>query len=386
MPKSDVNVLTTKLYPIVYSNMQNKNVERELLINIGKYFDRNSDVLYDTGCTNKLFFLDDDKEVIYKACNCTKSEIKDIIKESNYIKDTWKILNEPLNTAFVLLIRYYTIKKDSEKMLNVLLFYSCYFYSSLYFKYLPYGANKAVMDYTINTLSKKFKIKQYGNLFETIRNTVLTSHETYEDRLIRGEDGDYAMYVSALKVRLNDLLKNIKNEYTKNYNANRFLNIDSDDTSEENYHIADNTSYIISKLSQATVTRLNTYGPDLKLAKLSANAAGVSVNEVRNVVSHLSDDDSEKIMKLCDMILQLFLTNGNSSDQIRGKVFLAQCLSIYAKSNTNDKLILDIKKILDEWLKRFSAKYRTTNREPTLSNFRKSIFLYFVLQIQAVTR
>lgn len=387
MANKDVNIIISDLYPIVEKNLSNTNNIRKLNLAIAKYFDRNSEILYDTGLTNKLFFLETDKEAIFEASNLDKTTIKNSIKKSSYIKDSWKILNEPLNTASVLILRYFTIKKRDTELQNFLLYYSFYFYASLYHKYLPYGANANVMEYTINNLSRKFKIKQYGSLFETIKNTVMTSHETYRDELIRGEDGDLAKYISALKVRLNDFLKNIKNEYTINYKEKRFMNFDSDDYSEDNYHIADNTSYAIKRLTQSAVIRLNTYGPDMQLAKLSANLSQVSTNEIRNVISHLSDDDTEDITRLCELILQLYLSDGsNTSDEVRGQKFLVKCMEIYKKSNTNDKIILEIKSILDKWLNKYSDKYRKTNREGTLSNFRRSIFIYFVLHIQLSSR
>lgn len=383
---NDINIITNELYPTVEKSLKNKNTEKELFISISKYFDRNSDILYDTGLTNKLFFLDTDKEAVFTACGLDKSRIKTSIKKSKYIKGTWKILNEPLNIAFILIIRYYTIKKDKDKANTVLMFYACYFYSSLYFKYFPYGAKKEVMDYTINNLSRKFKIKQNSSVFVTINDTSSVSHDKYIDELIRGEDGDYATYISALKVRLNDLIKNIKNEYTNNYNANKFMNTDADNYDEDNYHIADNTSYIINRLANSTVSRLNTYGPDLNLAKLAANLADVSVNEIRNVVSHLSSEDSDNIYKITDIILQLYLSTGNSSDDIRGKNFIAQCIKLYQKSNTSDKLIIEMKEILDKWLNKFSDKYKKFNSATTIGNFRKAIFLYFAFQIQASSR
>ena len=161
------------------------------------------------------------------------------------------------------------------------------------------------------------------------------------------------------------------------------MNYDSDDYSEENYHIADNLSYQIKRITDATVLKLNTYGPNMALANLAAQITQVSQNEIRNVITHLTDKDTEDVRKLCELILILFLSDPkNDLSSIRTQEFLLTSIEIYKKSNTNDKVILDMKDILSKWLTKYSPKYNKTNRQATLSNFRKSIFVYFVLYIQ----
>ena len=385
--KSGSSVLVQELYPTVSANLSNPNNVNDLSFAIAKYIDRNSQILYDIGIAKKIVFLESDKNAIYDACGLTKEAIRQAIKKSPYIKTSWKILNEPLNTAAVLAIRYFTIQNNAGMVQNLLIYYSMYFYASLHHKYLKFDANENIMEYTINNLSNKFKIKQLGSLFETIKHIVMTSHETYKQDLIRGEDGDLAKYVSSIKVRLNDFMKNVTNEYMKNHKEKRFMNFDSDDYSEDNFHIADNTSYAIKRLTETSLMRLMTYGADMQMAKLAANLSQVSQNEIRNVIINLTDDDSDKIMRLTELILQLYLVDGaNRVEEVRGKKFLITCMEIYKKSNTNDKNILEIKQILDEWLKKYSPKYRQTNREATLSNFRRSIFIYFVLHIQQSSR
>lgn len=384
---SNIRIICDNLYPTVEAHLSKKSNVDRLNRDIAKYFDNHSDEIYDTGLSKKILFLDSDKNVIYDAANLSKEKIKLTLKQSSYIKDTWKILNEPLNTAALLVLRYFAINDKKGDQLKVFLtFYSFYFYASLYHKYLPYGANENVMSYTINNLSNKFKIKQLGSLFATVQHIVMTSHETYKEKLINGEDGDLAVYVSSLKVRLNDFVKNIKNEYTINYKENKFMNYDSDSYEEDNFHIADNTSYAIKRISEASLMRLMTYGPNIQFADLAAEMSSVSRNEIRNVVDHLSDDDDKDILRISELILHLYLSDNNRVEDIKGNKFFVACMDLYKKSNTNDKLILEMKAILDKWLNKYSPSYRKTHRDATLSNFRRAIFVYFVFHIRESAR
>lgn len=383
----ETSILVNELYGTVNTTLSNKKNVDELMKNVQQYFDYNSDKVFNVVLHEKLLFLNSDKEAIYNATGLDQQTIKKAIAKSVYIKESWRILNEPLNTASILAIRYFTINKKQTELKLFLTYYSFYFYSSLYHKYLPYGANESIMAYTVNNLSNKFKLKQLGSLYKTIEQIVLKCHETYEKDLIRGEDGDLAKYVSGLKSRLNDFMKNIKNEYTKNHKDNRFMNFDSDSFDEDNYHQADNTSFAIRRIADASTAKLVTYGADMQLAKLSAQFSQVSQSEIRNVILKLSDEDTNLINRLSELILQLFLFDGNNKiEEVNMQKFLLKCMEIYKKSNTNDKVILEIKSILDLWLNKHSAKYSKTNREATLSNFRRAIFIYFVLHIQINTR
>lgn len=382
MAKND-SILIQKLYPIVEQSLKNNNIIRELNLTIGKFIDRNSEILYDIGPTNRLIFPMDDKNEILKASGLDIKQIKDALKESEYIDNKWFVANDPVNIASVLMLRYFTISKNKKQLQIFLLYFGLYFYAMLHYQYFPYGANKNIMDYTINNLSNKYKIKQLGSVYKTVENTVNVSHNTYEKQLIKGTDNNLIQYISSLRVRINDFLKNIKNEYNKNHDNENYLNYDSDDYSEENYHIADNLSYQIKRITDATVLKLNTYGPNMALANLAAQITQVSQNEIRNVITHLTDKDTEDVRKLCELILILFLSDPkNDLSSIRTQEFLLTSIEIYKKSNTNDKVILDMKDILSKWLTKYSPKYNKTNRQATLSNFRKSIFVYFVLYIQ----
>lgn len=367
----------------VANNVKDNRKLNELKRHIAEYIDRYSDVLSDIGMSKKIFFLNGDKEILFKTSGLTDKQIKDIIKQSPFIKNNWKILNESHHIAATLIIRNLLLNKNKKDAELVAIYYGMYFYVLRYAQYFPYGANENIMNYTINNLTNKYKIKQEGSLYKAIASIITVSHNTYTDELIRGKDEDIGKYVMALRTRINDFIKNIKNEYNKNHSKKNFLNIDSDDESDENYHISDNTSYAVERIANAALMNNVTYGADIELASLAANAGGVSKNEIRNVVLKIVDEETDDVLKLFKLILQIYLVdNDNDIDDINGQKFVVKSLELYKKTNTNDDSIKQIKDILDKWLNKYSISYRKTNRKPTLSNFRKAIYIYFVMYLQ----
>lgn len=380
---TDSKVLISTLYKITETNLSKPAIKNELFKGVQKYIDRNSDIVNSPYMTNRIFFTDSDKKYIINASGQDIDKIKDVLKNSEYIKDTWKTLNDPLNICAVMIIRYFTLTKKEAELKTFLTYFSLYFYTLLYHKYLPYGAQENIMEYTINNLSNKFLIKQTGSLLLTIQHTAMISHECHVKSIKEGTDKGLADYISSLMSRLNNFVKNIKNEYTINHQNKNYMNYDSDSYDEDNFHLADNSSYDIQNCADSAISKLTTYGADMKLVKLAANMNTVSENEIRNVINAISDHNIDEARRLFSLILQLYLfKDGNRVQDIHSKKFLYECIEIYKKSNTNDKVILEIKDILDKWLKTYSLRYNKTNREATLSSFRRAIYMYFVLHMQ----
>jgi hypothetical protein len=259
-------------------------------------------------------------------------------------------------------------------------------YPSLHSKYFKYGVNPQIMDYTINNMSKKFKIKNLGTIWNTLLDTAMVCDKTYTKNIIRANDKDITDYIESLKTRLNALLKKIKSEFTKNYNDKNLLGIEKDNEDSENFSRAESNSYIIERLANSIALKLSINGPDMKIVQISAKLNAVAVNDMRSAVNNLISDkeNAREIRKVISDILSIYLSfDSNSSIEIHSNKFILECLRIYKKSNTTNKSIIEIKKMLDIWLRRYSDRYKKSNRVATLNSFRKALYTFFVFTIQS---
>jgi hypothetical protein len=258
-------------------------------------------------------------------------------------------------------------------------------YPSLHSKYFKYGVNPQIMDYTINNLNNKYKIKQLGTIWNTLLDTAMVCDRTYTKNIIRANDKDITDYVESLKTRLNALLKKIKNEFTKNYNDKNIMSIEKDNEDQDNFSRAESNSYIIERLANSIALKIAMNGPDLKWVDISARVNSVAVNDLRTTINNLTADkqNSKEIKIVIVNILTLYLSDPkNTAADIHSNKFILTCMQIYKKSNTSDRNIIMIKKILDTWLQRYSDRYKQSNRVATLNSFRKALFTYFVFTIQ----
>lgn len=378
---ADSKVFINKMQKLTETNLNSRSNTLQNYIN--KYIDRNSEVLFDLGPNKRLFFSDPDKQIAFFCTGLNEKDVTQIIKESEFIDSSWQILSNPFNLTCVMAIRYYAIKKNKKAMENMIMYLTCFFYASIHFKYFKYEPQPNIMAYTINNLSNKYLIKQTGNLFDSMKQTSMTCHNTYEKNLINGSDLELKNYIVAFRSRLDGLIQNIANEYYDNRDAGNYLNTEEDNYSEENYHINDNTSFKVKDAADRTMLRVTSRNVDVGLVQMSAKMCGVSVNVTRTALIEITREKTKEIREVIEIILQLYLESGkNKADMIGSKHFINYCLDLYIKSNTSDKGINRIKDLLNIWLNECSDNYRKTERQATLNNFRKAIYMYFVFNIQ----
>lgn len=386
---ADNSVLLHKLEPMVKKALSNPRNVKALENLIGEYLDRNALKLTTAGPLYRTTFLDDEYDKFFKILDINPEEVKVILKQSPYIKSQWQIMNNPFNSTAAFCIRYFIMKKDYEMMKGMVGYLTLSMYPSLHSKYFKYEPNEAIMAYTIAHMSNKFKVKSSVTIYNALVETTLTSNETYQKNLIRGTDKDITDYIHAFKTRLNSLLKKIAIVFYKNEKAGMYLNEESESHDEDDYRETDNDSLVVERIASSVVMKLAVNGPDMKIIQVSAKFAGVGVNDLRNATLNLCADTSnrEGIKRLVSSIIYLFIFESHKPKEMIGSNdFVFFCLDVYKRANTKDTNVEKIKATLDNWLNKYSATYKRSNRVNTLSNFRRGLYAFMVFSIQQAAK
>lgn len=379
--------LNDNIYPVIDRSLKsNSHVIVEIQNIVSEYLDKNMNKLSTSGPIYRTLFLDNDKNAIFKATGTSPELVNRVIKESAYIKNHWRNIASPFNVVIALLISWAKRHKNEDFAMYLVMYLVLSMYPSLHSKYFPYEPNPQIMDYTINNLSNKYKIKQQGTIWNALLDTAVVCDKTYTQNIIRATDKDITDYIEAMKTRLNALLKKIKNEFTKNYNDKNIIGVEKDNEDKDNFSMAESNSYAVERLANSVSLKIAINGVDPKIVQIAAKLNDIAVNDLRTTVTQMVTDkeNSKDIKKVIGDILLLFLTDThNSITEIRSNKFILECLKIYKKSNTGNKIIIEIKKYLDKWLAKYSDRYKASNRTATLNSFRRALFTYFVFTIQA---
>ena len=375
-------VLRTELYPYVEKAFSDQKKLKQYEEIIAKYIDKNSELLSAIGPLNIILFTDKDKEPIFNLIGVTPAQVKAIKNKSKDRKTKDNLIESPFSTLMAVIISYFGVKKNSNMVQMSTFYLTMSMYPFIYHRSFPYQPNENVMNYTINNLSKKFKIKQTSNFMVAIIETAMGAYNLHEKGLLDGIDDSHTQFIYAVKTRVSSFIKKIAREFYENHKNGKYLNIEFESNEEDKYREADSSIYVINGKADAVTLRLVIDGPPMKLITLAANTQKVSINELRNyITTKVKNENRDEIHSIVESILYLYLFDEkNNINDINTDQFLLYCMDVYRRSNTTDKNVVNIKKILDSWLEDLGT-YKKTQRAATINNFRKAMYCFFVTAI-----
>lgn len=347
------------------------------------YIDKNNEALYSAGPNYRLFMSDEDRDFIFNSTSILDKEITDLLKKIDDIDEKWTIIS-PFNILSTMMIRESELSKNVNIKHLLIMSLTLSLYSSLQFKYFRFLPNPAIMDYTINNMTNKYLIKKYGVLYKALEHIAVKNHETYASDLIRGEDLDIKNYIMNLRTRLNNFMKIIANEYLKNAKDKKYLNTEQESREEENYVETSNISLQIEKLLLITDNKFYSTSINPKFIRIAADICNVHAPTLDMAMKALKNAEDRRISDLIRRILKIYLSNkANSFDSLKTRRMIPYCLQIYSKSNIKDQDVIEMKKLLDDFLMKYCNRYTETEREATRISYRKAVYVYFLLHLQS---
>ena len=235
------NIIMTEIYPYIEKTFSNKsNIDKFNAI-VGEYIDRNSNVLTDIGPFDVAYFTENDSSRIFQLVGI-KPEIINTTQKKTKLPNAGasmkKILANPFNILMTMIIKYAYITDNEKFKYSSVLYFSLsmyqYFFKQKYFKFTP---NRNIMEYTINNLSLKYKIKQSGNLMNAWYDTAngaatLLTKDLKADTITDAKIYTFIQYVFT---RLNAFMKNIYDAFIKNHAKGNYVNLEMDSTDKDNY-------------------------------------------------------------------------------------------------------------------------------------------------------
>ena len=387
-------IIRDQLYPKVKAVLKTSVGDMRFKQTVGKYVDKNSQKLHTPGPQYLVPFGDIDKGMFYKIFEITEAEINSYSKEIiNILKGSamntnFQLLkNNPIFFLFYCCIRYYTIETKDERGLNTaLIIYALSVYPSIFSKYFKYGVSDVgAMLYTVDNLTEKFILKKTGHVFGMLATSIQSSYSFLKDFMADGSDKEVVRFIQRIRNDQNSLIKKICDNYTKNHAAGKTVTTTKDQFGDSPVMDGnENNTTLVSTITSKVSIPLITNGIDLKRAEICAKLAKISISDTRFYLSKIVTGKNEaSIQGFIESILFLFLyTDQKQPVDINSSYFLSWSAELFRKTNSNDANIARIKTVLDEWAES-SGVHAKFKREASRINYKKAIFFYFILSIQA---
>lgn len=383
--------MSTFFNDLIYNELERSvtpDKTRKFTQYVQQFMDKNSEVLSHNIPSKRLFFYPKDMEYPFNNFGITIDEIEKTVEKIKQSKECWGIINQvnfPFNFLMINLIKYYEIKKDKNGLNVALMYITLYQYSALHAKYFrKFLPNEDCMQFTYNRISDKYYFRKYQSVFKALFATTINNHASKANLLHSKNDMDILSYLLSLRNRLNNQLKVFVNEYMKDFNEKNYLKLQADSRDEENYYETTNISADIVNIVNSSYNKFSTTRIDPKMLRLACNIAKAEQSVMKLALENIKDNEMENIRILILSIIQLYIYNSkNSLREIGSQKFFTYMVSAYSKSNSKNDISLSIKKNLDKFLTQYCNRYSNTEREATKVNYRKALFIYFILLINS---
>lgn len=385
------DVVLKELYPKVEKSMKSNLTQWKKLMS--SFIQDRSEALYDIAPIDRIYFSQEDEDKFFQTLKITKSEVTEILQKTYYyneIKNKFDILVKDEHAILALtVIRYFIMKNDTKniELSTLYLSFSGKIYASAHWRsfHIAPTEYRHVMEYAINNMSNKYDIVKEGNVIGAVRSLNKTFINSYKTRFKEYDDEDVSYLIQQLKNRISAFIKNIATAFYAAKDNNDYMTYDSDNMSDNAYHLADSDSLKLERAINASINRLESSTTDFRLCKMCSDN-NVRTDELKSIIDSImtKPENFTLIKELIRNICTYYFINSKTKD-VRNMDFLS--FSISSKPNSKDKLYLRNKDIIEQLLLANSDKYKTrSKRVATKISYNTVLLKYFVFLIHEANK
>ena len=355
---------------------------------MSEFMSKRQKQLYSNVPNQMILYSYDDINKWFAATGVDKNTIKSGIKQTFYANIgafNPQYAKDESTVALLCMLRYFhTNKMQKELELGMInMAFSGKYYPSIFYRSFKFEPADYVMDYVVNhMLSNKFDVIRYGNVISAVKSQSSTWYNTYKNKFDTFTDEDVCYLLQQLHNRIGSFIINIAELYYEAYkNKDNFITYDSDNVSEDDYHLADNDSFKLNRIIDNTMNELCGKNIDFVQCRRAANSM-VRFEELKSILDCLLADEKNipLIREYVSLMVSTYFAQSKFKD-ITDIAFIS--FSIKAQPNTRDPYLIKKRHLIDQILINNSENFqRRRNRAATESAYYRAINAYLALMIK----
>jgi hypothetical protein len=375
------------LLPIVHAALQNKRTQDEIIQFTGTFIDNNSVKFNTSGPVYKIPFTDREISFLYKTFDITNelliSMCKEMFLETYEFQTVPHMIQSTPHKVLITAMIVDSLQNNYEDMIECSLYLFAFVeYPLVYHIFWPFDVNKDVMEYTIEHLGNKFKIKNFKNLLGLLKYDMESSLKSWRTKLIDGADNSYIEFISRVRTQFKAKFKNISREYYKNHEQNATQHSSGGKLEDGNIVDQGGQSSNIAAIIDNTYNKFITNGVNEKLAKITAEGNTVDSGNVISYINMIQTSKNNKLYKLLNNIITSYLLKNPTNTSLDSAEFVNYGLAMYKSIGiSKNELYKETRDILDLWMFEIINIRQYTNRDGTVINYTRAIFNYIILMI-----
>ena len=376
--------------PIV-SPILSKPRNRDTIIDfVGRFIDNHTVQLSTTGPVYSFTFGTKELQPMYELFGINDEKLLQMFNEMNevtYYGNISKvysgmIVHEPHKILLCAVIAE-SYQKGYDDLIKCCAYMFAFTdYPILYRHYWSIGVQEDIMNYTIEHLGKKYKIRQLKNLQGLLEYDSMTSVEYYAQGFKDGApDNVYMDCILRSRNQLKSKIQNIANQYYKNVekNATQHTNVtefDDGQLADQEGHASNMVAVINKVCSKFSSSEINK-----PMVRIAADGSKVDPSNLQGMITQIYTTKNNRILKMVeDVITAYFSKNPTATDISEG--FLNFGLALYKSIGTSkDPILVEIKTIISYWMNDIIDISSQYNSQGTIINYTRAIFNYMILTI-----
>ena len=388
----DTHAIKDILYPLVEKALKDSKKKKAYMDFVNGFFARRDTDVYDSLPCSRLVCGEEEMNGLFTALDIPKEVARDAINQTYYsaIRNfNPKAALHEFTVTQLAVIRFFTLTNAKEKEISMLLLaFSGKFYPSIHYKYYRICVPaRHVMEYVVNNeLSQKYDLASKGSVMGAVKSIGTTWMESYKSKLKDFNDDDVVYLIQQLHSRINSFMKNISEEYYRAYDEKDiYMAYSSDSFDQDNYHLADNDSLKVERLTESVMAFITSNGVDYKLCKACSDE-NITPNEAKAVIESIitRKENLLDIKELISLMISTYFASSGDKDVTDIKFIT---YTVAPKPNAKQKEIIRQKELIENFLSDSGTAYlRRRSRIATKNSYERCVRMYFALMIHNVAR
>lgn len=374
----------------ISDKLKKKSVQDALIEFTGAFIDKNSTALSKSGPVLMFRFGDTETSYLYELFGTSKDEVMklfdQVIEETYYGKLSKFLVTLVKNAPHKLLLVAILIDAVQNQYDDIIecmeyLFPFCD-YPMLFAHYWSTGVKEEVMDYTVEHLPNKFKLKKVSNLQGLLKWDGHSTVSYFAPKISDGQDHWYIDIVYRLRSQMNNTFRNISVMYYQNSKsgATQHKNTNQYDDGQ----IADNEG-LSTNMGQIIDNTLNKFASGSingNIVKVCAESQLVDKDNLQGFIAQIYNDKTNQLSTYIENIITAYFSKYPTAMSIQASEFVTFGFSLYRSISTSkDPLYQKIRQILNHWMNDIIGIQNLYKREGTRIVYTRAIFNYFILMI-----
>ena len=365
---------------------------REAIVEFtGKYMDEHSKELSTSGPVHMITFSAKETQFFYDMFKTTPEEMIDMYLEM--VKDTYYgkiskiftgwVKNAPHKILITAILADACMNNYEDIIECCEYLWGFIEYPMIYREFWKTGVQEEVMNYTIEHLGAKFKIKQLKNIRDLLKYDTTTVINFYMNELKTGADNVYMDLIYRMRTQITAKFRKISNAYYDNINDHHTQH---NNTSKfDDGSLADNDGHttLAAQIIEKTISKFSAGEISQSMIRVCANALQLDQGNLSGFIAQINATKNNRIPKLIEDIIMAYFDKYPNATTISSSEFLNFGLSMYRSIGTSkDPLLSEIREILHFWMNDIINIRNMYGREATIISYTRAIYNYFVLMIK----